>query len=64
MRTADTAISCRRSELADVKQLAIELGREQDRTVPLWEVLRLLLDTYRRGLAAQAERNSTTEGAR
>ena len=58
-KVSTTAIACRIEELHDIKQLALDLGREQRRTVPLWEVVRLLLDTYRQAPAAGRERTAT-----
>jgi hypothetical protein len=44
---APTTIAVKRRDAADIKQLALDLGRQQGRTVPLWEVVRRLIDTYR-----------------
>jgi hypothetical protein len=52
---APTTIAVRRRDAADVKQLALDLGRQQGRTIPLWEIIRMLLDSYRRGTATPAE---------
>jgi hypothetical protein len=59
-RQADTALSCRRDDLADIKQLAVELGRKQNRSVPMWEVLQMLIAYYRRGMAIEAARPSSS----
>ena len=47
---ATTAIACRIDELHDVKQIALDIGRQQNRNVPLWEAVRLLIDTYRKAV--------------
>jgi hypothetical protein len=54
-KTSTTAIACRREELNDVKELAVQLSKEQGRTVPLWEAVRVLLDSYQPPVPASSQ---------